>query len=267
MTASPLEFTVFTKPWKMPLPDLGRFCSGLGFAGVELPVRPGYQVEPEGVERGLPAAAATLAEYGLRIHSIAGPTDARTIAACAEAGVPLIRICVDIPRGTDYLTHEAQVQREFERLVPTLDRYGVAIGVQNHCDRCVANAMGLRHLLAPFDPRHVGAVWDAAHCALNGEIPELAADLIWSHIRLVNLKNAYWERTTPPEAMPARYRHVWVGGHEGLCPWPQVASELLRRKYSGPVCLTAEYSDADAVDRLIAQDLAYARSLLVPQSN
>jgi hypothetical protein len=32
--------------------------------------------------------------------------------------------------------------------------------------------------------------------------------------------------------------------------------------YTGPICLTAEYSDHDAVDRLIQQDLAFAQSLL-----
>jgi len=256
-----VDFTVFTKPWRMPLPELGRFVRDLGFAGVELPVRPGYQVEPEAVERDLPAAARTLAEFGLRIDSVAGPTDLRTIAACAEAGVRLIRVCVGIPQGRGYLDHAREVQRGFEHLVPALDRHGVAIGVQNHSDRNVANAMGLRHLIDRFDPRHVCAVWDPAHCALAGEMPELAADILWSHLGLVNLKNGLWERRSPPEAPYARYRHVWVGGREGLCPWPAVAEELRRRAYAGTVCLTAEYSDPASVERHIAADLAFARSL------
>jgi len=40
-----------------------------------------------------------------------------------------------------------------------------------------------------------------------------------------------------------------------------VVEELKRRGYQGVVCLTAEYSDHDAVDRLIAEDIAFARSL------
>ena len=46
-----ISFSVFTKPWKTPLPDLARLVRGLGFDGVELPVRPGYQVLPENVRR------------------------------------------------------------------------------------------------------------------------------------------------------------------------------------------------------------------------
>jgi hypothetical protein len=40
-----------------------------------------------------------------------------------------------------------------------------------------------------------------------------------------------------------------------------VAAELRRSGYDGTVCLTAEYSDTAAVDRLIAEDIVYARSL------
>jgi sugar phosphate isomerase/epimerase len=87
----PIEFSVFTKPWKtMPLPELGRFVSRLGFDAIELPVRPGFQVEPQDVARGLPQAVRQFAEFGVKVASIAGPTDEAAIAACAEAGVPII---------------------------------------------------------------------------------------------------------------------------------------------------------------------------------
>ena len=47
------------------------------------------------------------------------------------------------------------------------DINGVRIGVQNHSGMYVCNASGLRALLAGYDPKHVGAVWDAAHNALQ----------------------------------------------------------------------------------------------------
>jgi sugar phosphate isomerase/epimerase len=261
MNGTDVTFTVFTKPWKTPLPALGGFLKNLGFDGVELPVRPGFQVEPERVARQLPEAVRVLAECGLSIVSVAGPTDEATIAACAENGVRLIRICVDIPAGSTYLEHEARLQREFDALVPILDRYGVTVGIQNHNGRYLANAMGIRHLIERYDRKHLSAVLDPAHCALNGEIPELALDIVWSHLCMVNLKNVYRRRTNGPEAPVAAYDHYWTSGRQGLCSWLTVARELQRRDYCGPVCLTAEYSDEAAVDRLIAQDIAYARSL------
>jgi hypothetical protein len=40
-----------------------------------------------------------------------------------------------------------------------------------------------------------------------------------------------------------------------------VVDELKARAYRGVVCLTAEYSDRAAVERLIVEDMALARSL------
>ena len=261
MSTANVSFSVFTKPWTMPLPRLGAFVKKLGFDGIELPVRPGFQIEPENISRGLPEAARVLAEDGLSILSVAGPTDEVTIAACGELGIPIIRICVGIPDQSNYLEYETHLRREYDALVPLLDRHGVTLGIQNHNGRCIANALGIRHLIEPYDPKHISAVLDPAHCALNGEIPALALDIVWSHLCMVNLKNAYWRRTNGPEAEVAAYEPYWTSGRQGLCPWAEVAAELRRRDYRGTICLPAEYSDEAEVDRLIAADIAYARSL------
>ena len=121
--------------------------------------------------------------------------------------------------------------------------------------------MGLMHLIGQYDPRYVGAVWDAAHNALQGEEPDLALDIVWSHLCMVNLKNAFWQRITGPEAQVAGWRVYWTSGRYGLASWPRVVAELKRRKYRGVVCLTAEYGDRDAVNRLIGEDIAFAKSL------
>ena len=267
----PITLSVFTKPWRMPLAQLGDHVAGLGFGAVELPVRPGYPVEPENVTRGLPDAARTLARSGVRIASVAGPTDERTVMACAEAGVPVIRTMARIgPSG--YLASVEALQAEYAALVPALERAGVTIGIQNHSGRFVANALGLRDLLAPFEAHHVAAVWDAAHEALNGMEPDIALDVIWPKLRMVNLKNALWRRTSglrlrnaairvSPHSAVAIWRPQWTAGRHGLASWPRIVDELRRRGYEGTVCLTAEYSDEQAVDRLIVEDLRYAQSL------
>ncbi|MHB0857746.1 MAG: sugar phosphate isomerase/epimerase family protein [Anaerolineae bacterium] len=256
-------YSVFTKPWRdMPIPQLGAFIRGLGFDGVELPVRPGFQVQPEQVGRDLPIAARQLAAQGVRIYSVAGPADQATVAACAEAGVPTIRVMAQIPANEGYLAAEARLRAEYERLLPLLERCDVQLGVQNHCDGFVPNALGLARLLEGFDRRHIAAVWDAAHEALNGMWPEMALDVVWPHLCMVNLKNGYWRRSTGPEAQQAAWQHYWTGGRHGLASWPRVAAELKRRDYRGIICLSAEYSNEASVNRLIAEDIAYARELL-----
>ncbi len=252
-----VAFTVFSKPWRGPLAEVAGRLAAMGFEGVELPVRPGFQVEPDDVATALPEAAKVLADAGLRIGSVAGPTDEPTIAACAAVGVPIIRICCPIPAGRDYLAAEADIQRRLDGLVGLLERHGVAIGVQNHCHRNVYTAMDLRQLVAKYDPRWVCAVLDFGHLGLTGQPPDLACDIVWSHVRLVNFKNACWRRDGPGGAWRCR----WVGGREGMADWPAAVAELKRRGYAGDVCLTAEYSDPGAAERLAAEDLVYLKSL------
>jgi sugar phosphate isomerase/epimerase len=265
------RFTVFTKPWPEPgLAELGRMVKAMGFDGVELPVRPGYQVTPENVRRGLPEAARILADCGVVIGSIAGPVDEPTIAACGESGVPIIRVMAGIDLGVGYRESEARLRKEYDAALPLLERHGVAIGVQNHYGRMVGSAVGLLHLVEGYDPRRVGIVLDTAHCGLDGEPDEMAIDVAWPHLLLVNLKSAYWERTAGPEVVDAPWRSHWTLGGQGITNWRAVAAELRRRGYAGDVCLPAEYTDpegkagqrmGEAVKPLLEQDIRYARSL------
>lgn len=259
---SNIQWSVFTKPWKTPsISELGQLVRTLGFDGIEFPVRPGYQVEPENVIRDLPAAARQLADEGVKIYSVAGPTDETTIVACGEAGVPVIRTMARVAPEESYIEAEERYRREYDALLPLLEKHGVTIGVQNHCGRFVTSAVGLRALISAYDKRYVAAVWDAAHEALSGGPPDLALNAIWPQLCMVNLKNAFWQRTSGPEALYATWRHYWTSARQGLCEWPRVIEELKTRRYEGVVCLTAEYSDHDAVERLIAEDIDLAKSL------
>jgi sugar phosphate isomerase/epimerase len=259
VSAKDITWSVFTKPWKTPIPELGKFVHKLGFDGIELPVRPGFQVEPANAAKGLPQAVRQLADEGVKICSIAGNADEPTIAACAEAGVPIIRVMAGIGKE-GYLATVAKHQKEYEALAPLLEKHKVTIGVQNHCGNCVTSAIGLRHLMEKFNPKHVAAVWDPAHCALAGEEPHLAIDIVWSHLCMVNLKNCQWVRKNPA-GEPAEWSWFWTTGKQGLASWKKVSDELKKRSYKGVVCLTAEYSERERLDAHIAEDLAYAKSL------
>lgn len=259
--SNPIQFSVFTKPWKTtPLPELGRHVQALGFDGIELPVRPGFQVEPTDIAAALPIAQQQLRDCGLEILSVATAPTPEAIRVCGALGIPVIRVMVDIgPDG--YLASVRRTQQDYQALVPRLRDAGVTLGVQNHNGNFVANAMGLLHLLEPLDPQAVAAVWDVAHNALNGEALDLGLDIIWSRLKMVNFKNAFWQRKNGPEAHVADWEVFWTSGRHGQASWPQVAALLKQRGYAGVICLPAEYTDEAAVDRLITEDIAFAKSL------
>lgn len=263
--------TVFTKPWpEMSLRELGRFVKKLGFDGVELPVRPGYQVTPEGVAKGLPEAAKVLRDEGVTIGSVAGSTDERTIEACARAGCSIIRVCVGIDMKKGYVASEKQVRKDYDALVPALRRHGVSIGVQNHCDFCVGSAIGIMHLIEGYESSVVSAVLDPAHCAVDGEPPEMAIDIVWSHLSLVNLKSGSHLRKTGPNRAEAAWEIYWSTAQHSGYSWKATVGELKKRGYARDICLPAEYTNEEKGGQLMGQaavaplryDRAYLRYLM-----
>jgi len=258
-----IAFSVFTKPWKtLPKELLAEKVRALGFDGIELPVRDGFQVEPGAADKKLPAMSRLMAEYGLHIFSVAADVNERILAACAEAGVPIVRTMLDIDLEAGYWASERAILEELERLQPLCEQYGVKIGLQPHVGaRRVKSAAGLMRFLDRLDPRRIGAIWDAAHDGLRGEGPVIGLDMVWRHLCMVNLKNAYYCRTNGPEADQAEWDVHFTTGRHGMASWPRVAAYLRKRKYEGVICLTAEYTDEANVDRYVAEDIAYAKSV------
>lgn len=260
------DLAIFSKPWKsLPLPELAAHIKSLGFDLIELPVRPGFQVEPENIERDLPAAVKLLDEHGIRVLNVTAALpfdDERLYSACAEADVKMNRVMF-WQRDLNYWAAEAEARRQLDAALPLCEQYEFQLGIQNHSGRFVpVNEMGAYHLLKDYDPRYVAAVWDPAHNALEGMDSDAALDILAPYLCVVNLKNAYWRRATGPEAEIAEWKIYWTSGAQGRASWAQVISKLKAIGYEGPICFSAEYSDEARVDELIMQDLAYARGLL-----
>jgi sugar phosphate isomerase/epimerase len=256
-----IKFSMFTKPWKdMPIGQLGETVSRLGFDGIEFPLRPGFQVEPDQAEKGLPRLVEQLASYNLRVFSVASSTDEHIFSACAEAGVPLIRIMIEI-REDGYLPSIERARRHLESLLPLCERYGVQVGIQQHRGKYVFDSPGLYELIRSLDERYITAIWDAAHDALTGQEPEIGLDLLWTRLGMVNLKNAYYRRVNGPEAGQAEWKCHFTTGRHGMASWEKAARHLISQNYSGVICLTAEYEDQKNTLAYIREDLAYAKSL------
>ena len=259
------ELALFVKPWRaLDLPALAQHVRWLGFDLIELPVRPGFQVEPDEIERDLPAAVKLLGEHGARVLNVTCSLpldDERLYSACAAAGVGMNRVMF-WQRDMDYWAAEADARRQLDSALPFCERYGVQIGIQNHSGRFApVNEMGMYNLVKDYDTRHVAAVWDPAHNALEGMNSDSALDVLSPYLCVVNLKNAYWRRDSGPEAAVAEWRVYWTSGAQGRASWQAVISKLKAIGYGGPICFSAEYSDEARVDELITQDLAFARGL------
>ena len=245
-------WSVFTKPWAgLPGDELGRLIAGLGFAGAEIPVRDTAYLTPATAATELPKFTAQLRAEGIKPISIASDLSERVFATAAEAAVPMIRVMAELgPDG-----YAASVRRNrvlLEEAAVLTERYDVQVGVQPHHGRFVSSTLGVLQLLDGL-PDRFKLVWDAAHDALAGDDPAVTLELGADRLGIVNLKNVQYTRTD------GVWTPYFVQADEGLSDWQAVFGALHKIKYSGPICLTGQYSDpAVPVEQRLESDLQAA---------
>jgi sugar phosphate isomerase/epimerase len=249
-------WSVFTKPWSpLAAPELGDLVSGLGFAGAEVPVRDNAFVTPERARDLLPGFVAELAARGVRVVSVAGDPTEPLFVACAAAGVPLVRVMA--PVGDDgYRASVARTRALLEECLPWTERYGVHVGVQPHHGAFVSTVLGVLDLLDGLPVASYRLVWDAAHDALAGDDPAVTLPLAAERLAIVNLKNAVYRRDG------TGWRSWFVPGPAGMSDWSAVLAQVRALGFTGPVCLSGQYSEpGHDVAALLRDDLTYARAL------
>ncbi|MFI3206171.1 MAG: sugar phosphate isomerase/epimerase [Clostridia bacterium] len=261
MDFNKIKYSIFTKPWKNESVDeLGQVISKMGFNAIEFALRDGYQVTPENAVKELKNFANKMAEYDIKISSVASDTTENIFAACQDAGVPLIRIMCKADLKLGYMKSEANMKKQIESFLPLCEKYGVKVGIQHHFGPGVSNSMELRHLLEGYDPKYVGAIWDAAHSGLAGEEPEQGLDIVWDYLALVNLKNAvYAPKVSGHGTEETKYRPYFTTGKHGNCDWDRVIKFLCNKDYKGDICMPAEYTDESNVEIYTQRDLKYIK--------
>ncbi|GHU69809.1 hypothetical protein AGMMS49992_01120 [Clostridia bacterium] len=259
------QYSVFTKPWKTVSTDeLIGIVKDLGYDAIEFPLREGYQVTPDEAEAKLPAFTQRLKDSGIRIDDVASGTSENIFAACAASGIPMIRIMFMPPRSEDYLAQEAKFLKELDGLIPLCEKYGVKIGLQEHCGNGPSTVADMMRIVGRYDPKHIGAIWDAAHSGLAGEQCEQAIDLAWSHLCLVNFKNARYQFMGRAPTGEAEFQPFFCPGADGQCSWPRAVKHLKAKGYPGTWCMPAEYSETRDNKEIeyCKTDLAWLKSLV-----
>jgi len=265
------KIIVFTKPWqKQTLEELASIVKSMGFDGVELPVRDGYQVTPKNVSTELIKADKVFKKQGLKILSIAGSMETEVIEAMGKCGIGILRICypIDIKKG--YVESEKALVSKVNELETILLKNKVKIGLQNHFNDFIGSAMGLEHALNQVSEKVSGAVLDFAHCGLDGERIDIAYDIIKKRNIMINMKNAFWFRLNGPDEEEAKWEVNWVTARHGLFSWKEAISILRKDNYEGVICLPAEYNQISGKDLMMddeakertMKDLKYLKELL-----
>jgi sugar phosphate isomerase/epimerase len=265
---------MFTKHLQgLDVPGVIEALQSVGVEGADLCVRPGHPVNPENVDRVLPAAARQFAAEGLSIPLVTAPTDLtrpdvdyaeRLYAACGEAGVGHVKLGYWHWSPEREYWHEVTAIRGHLAGFQELSRtYGVQTCLHTHSGYSMGlNASAMMHLVKGFDPRHVGVYLDPGHLSIVGEPIEMAVDIVGEYLGVVSLKDLKRQRILMDGEVTWRTRVVRLG--QGFADLGMLLHALSGRDFVGPVSFHSEYSGepVESVIDLARIDVRYVRALL-----
>jgi sugar phosphate isomerase/epimerase len=246
-----MQAVLFTKLFRgQRLGDVAAAASGLGFDGIDLLIRPGHQVEPGAPER-IGDAVRLLEAGGLAVPmattDLTDPAEApteRLLAACAEAGIGLVRLGYwkyDANRG--YAASLDEARRHLDELERLAERAGVRLAVQLHGGTIHGSGAQTVALLADHDPASLGAYPDPGNQVVQDgrEDWRFTFDVLRPWLCCVGVKNGGW---FPAELAPSGgrgWRSDWLGLPDGMVPWDDILAHLVGSGYAGPLSFHSHY--------------------------
>lgn len=205
------------------------------------------------------AAAAGLAIPNLGTYLEVGDLEATEVAMrfARRAGSPQLRVSAGAPQG-GYAESFARARAYLEGVEGLAKRYGVRALIEIH-HRTICPSASLAHrLVSPFDPAHVGVIYDPGNMVFEGfEDPRLGLELLGPHLAHVHLKNARYER---PEGGGV-WRAAWAPLEDGVVDFRALFAALREVGYSGWL-VVEDFSGVRPSREALEHNLAFIRDQL-----
>lgn len=259
----------FSKPFQnLSFEAAADTVAEIGWDGIECPVRPTGQIEPERVAEDLPRLVEALKRHGrmiaqlaTRITSLSQPHTERVLRIAAALGIKRYRLgdrLYDLQKPVPSQLREVTAQL---RDLAALNReLGLQAGFQNHSGpRYVGGPIwDLWTVMKGLDARQMGICFDIGHATVEGGTAwPVNARLMQDRFTSVIVKDFTWQRTDKG------WNPQWVGLGDGM-----VNREFFRwlrtTDYAGPIIQHHEYDHGQGAPMIarMQQDLKVLRDWL-----
>jgi len=234
--------------WIRDYDHLAERTVSLGFAGIDLTVRPGGHVLPERVEEDLPRAfeafkkaGAPVAMITTRIQDPRDPITRKILKTASILGIRRYRRDGE-KWGTsrDPLKRIAELQPQIRELTLLNQEYGIFAGIHNHSGFDLgATPWEVYELVKAQDPRWMGSNFDVAHATIEGGLGGwrsgfhlLAAA---SRIQMLALKDFAWTKRS------GRWEPEFCALGQGMVDFTTFFRYLKEINFDGPISMHFEY--------------------------
>src|SRR5690349_3536294 len=205
-SAKPFKIYGFTKPFqKLGFEETADVVAEVGWDGIECPVRPGGQIEPDRAADELPRMVEALRKRGkslglltTAITSANEPHAEPLLRLAAQLGIKRYRLgfqhyAADKPIPAQLAAIQAQLAD-----LSTLNlELGLQAGFQNHSGATNVGApvWDLWTLIKDLDPRAMGVCFDIGHATLEGGLSwPIDARLLQPRYTAVFVKDFFWQK-------------------------------------------------------------------------
>ncbi len=268
-----MTIVLFTKLFAgKDIGEIAHFGSSLGFDGIDLLIRRGFQVEP-GEPEGIRPAVERLQSNGLTVPMAttdltdpATPGTEALFAALADAGIGTVRLGYwKYDHAVGYAQAFDTARRHLDRLEEMASAAGLRLTIQLHGDTIHASGAQTLALLQGHDPTVIGAYPDPGNQVVQDgrEDWRFTFDVLKPWLTAVGVKNGGWVPSTLADSGQRKWHADWLGLDEGMVPWDNIFAHLKQTNFDGIYTLHSHYEVPypQVIDKT-ALDLNYVKRLL-----
>lgn len=244
LAAAPIVF--FSKHLaELSWAELGAAVKTMGYAGVDLTVRPGGHVLPERVADDLPKAVAAIREAGSDVRMLTtgltradDPAARPTFTAARQVGVPLLKAGYYRYAFKDVRAELAEAAAAFAGLAGLAGAAGVTLAYHNHSGYIGAPVWDALTMVEPLPATAAAYYFDIRHAVVEGGDAgwRVATQMVAPRLRMLAAKDFYWDQRAD-----GRWQIVDCPLGEGMVDWPAFFAEVARTRFDGPVSVHVEY--------------------------
>ena len=241
-----LSVNIFSKHLQfLDYKTTGEMAAEMGFAGVDLTVRPKGHVVPESVKIELPKAVSDIKSAGSNCHmittsieSVDNPLDVDIIKTAAKARIKHYRThwfkYIEGKTMSASLEFYKQQIKELSKLNKEL---GIVGYYQNHAGTDIGSSFWeTKMILEAANPRFFGMQFDIRHAMAEGGYSwKNGLELLKSHIKVIVLKDFKWGINN------GKWEAINVPIGEGMVDFDAYFKILKKYKLNPPVSLHLEY--------------------------